>query len=531
MNDQVNSQLQSLINNYKASNPQAPVSPSSSSGTDWYSQVKAGAYRPAGVDRQDTGLNFFQRSNEDAKKRSQGIAEAIVAPAQAVSRGASNTEVVRRLGESALRTAGGVAGGINDVIGEGAKTSAVNKLGHILSYLTPMPQPVQDLVSSLVSKAKDTETAHQIVRSFNDFATKHPDATKDLSSVANIALLAGGELIGGKAAPAVSDAVGDTKSAIVDTAKSVVGKSAKQSAEADLVSSVARSEAEHSGNRVISPQIQTAKSQQATWDLVKPNLSKSEQIAAVKSGKIASEGEAGTITQVPKGKDLEMVQASQPYVIEGKPIDTVSNMQKAVSDESAKLRGALKEQGGTWSSKNLKGVLNKISVDDPEFINIKSDSTNLNRFNNFKNAILKLAEDTPKTQEGKLDLRQGFDAITKKAFPKLWDTDSEMLPVVRAFRDSLNDFTEAGLPDGKLPDGTTFKESMRKQTLLLDAMDNVASKVEKVGADTVVPKIPEKVKPLKSPLRQTLDKHPIATKTVKAVARTVGLGAGIHLFP
>jgi hypothetical protein len=129
------------------------------------------------------------------------------------------------------------------------------------------------------------------------------------------------------------------------------------------------------------------------------------------------------------------------------------------------------------------GELNKIDVNAPDFINVKSDATNLNKFNNFKNSIIKLAEDTPKTQEGKLDLRQNFDAIVKRAFPKLYEKDSEMLPVVRAFRNTLNKFTEQGLPEGKLADGTTFQDAMKKQTLLYDAIDNVSAKVPKVGSN------------------------------------------------
>src|SRR5579862_6505687 len=44
---------------------------------------------------------------------------------------------------------------------------------------------------------------------------------------------------------------------------------------------------------------------------------------------------------------------------------------------------------------------------------------------------------------------------------------------------------ESKIPDGKLPDGSTFKGELRKQTLFYRAIDNTAPKVGKEGSTII----------------------------------------------
>lgn len=387
--------------------------------------------------------SLMTRLGSDLQNRGENIASTFMAHSPAMQQDQSFGTATKNAVHTGIQIGGQIAGGVGDILNESVRT--IPGAGGILDNIGKN-------LATQQSEADPNSPGAKVISSIvNWYKGLSPDAQKDVESGGNLAgLVAGGEgeAAAKEVAPTIKAAAGDAFGAI----KNIGTKS---------------------------PEVVN----RSAWDIVKPTLSNLEEAEARKvPGQITDEGFLKTTKLNPIGKNKEMLDVATPYLSDVKSsANAVPKLQSAIGQEADKVRESLRNAPGTWSEKNLKGELKKINVDSPEFISVKSDATNLNKFNNFKNAVVKLAEDTPKTQEGKLDLRQGFDSIVKRAFPKIYEKDSDMLPVVRAFRSTLNKFTETGLPEGKLMDGTSFSDALRKQTLLYDAVDNAATNAVKEG--------------------------------------------------
>lgn len=250
----------------------------------------------------------------------------------------------------------------------------------------------------------------------------------------------------------------------------------------DELSTTAKSLAE---NAAAGTTANAAKSDAASvWATIKPTLTPTETAAGVKDGSVVTQGALRTVTQVPKGDDLKMIEAATPYVkaANGAPDVAVHNMQQGIAESATKVRQGLQSSDAIWNQNELKSVLGKIQ----EPITVKSDATLHNTFNNFRRAVLDLASTADKKTVGILDVRQRLDKLIESDFgPTIYDKTNPMSNVIRNFRSTLNDFAESKIPDGKLPDGSGFKAELKKQSLLYRAIDNTAPKVGKEGSTAI----------------------------------------------
>ena len=252
-----------------------------------------------------------------------------------------------------------------------------------------------------------------------------------------------------------------------------------------------------------------------TWKMIQPELTKTEQAEAVKSGRITQEGKLGTVKQIPNARDTEMINASQPYVSGAKnELEAVANMKQGIADSANKVRTGLEQSNAIWNKNELTGEINKIQ----EPITVKSDTTLHNTFDNFKRAVLDLADKANKKTIGILDLRQNLDDLIDNEFgSKIYDKNNPMSNVIRSFRNTLNDFAESKIPDGKLPDGSTFRGELRKQTLLYNAIDNTAPKVGKLGSNAITRWIKE------NPKKANFVKWALMLTGAEKVLKTTGM--------
>jgi hypothetical protein len=326
-----------------------------------------------------------------------------------------------------------------------------------LSAITP--QPIKDALSSAAKSVAGAPAAQSVIKAWNDFQAQHPDAAKNIGNTVNIAALFGGDV----ASPTTEEAANVAKSA-ASAVKSDVGDVVSGAKDAIATNAAAGD---------------TAK----VWETIKPTLTPTETAAGVKNGSVVAKGVLKTVTQVPKSQDLEMIAAAKPYVLDAKSPDlAVQNMKDGITESAQKVRQGLEESPAIWNKNELKGEINKI----PEPITVKSDATLHNTFVNFKRAVLQTADKADKRAVGILDTRQGLDKLIESEFgPAIYDKSNPMSQVVRNFRNTLNDFAEAKLPDGKLPDGSSFKGELRKQSLLYRAIDNAAPKVGKEGTNII----------------------------------------------
>jgi hypothetical protein len=346
----------------------------------------------------------------------------------------------------ALDVAGNVAGEVGDFFGEPIKSAAS----------TLIPQPVKDALMGGVKAVAGTPAAKGVIDAWNTFQAQHPDAAKNIGNVVNIAALFGG----GEAAKAAEPAATAVKDELSTTAKSLA-----DNAVTGLAEKMAKTEASQ------------------VWDTIKPTLTPTETAEGVKSGTVVTQGPLKTVTQIPKGDDLKMIEAATPYVRDAKTPDVaVFNMQRGIADSATKVRQGLEASDAIWNKNEMKSVLSNVA----EPITVKSDATLHNTFNNFKRAVLQLADGADKKTVGILDVRQGLDKLIESEFgPTIYDKTNPMSKVIRDFRSKLNDFAESKIPDGKLPDGSSFKGELKKQSLLYRAIDNTAPKVGKEGSTAI----------------------------------------------
>lgn len=189
----------------------------------------------------------------------------------------------------------------------------------------------------------------------------------------------------------------------------------------------------------------------------------------------------------------------------------IQAMKNAQIESAQKIRAGLEDSQAIWNKNDLKGAMN--DVEKP--ITVKSDPT-LNRVaNGFKKAALNLASTADKNLPGLLDVRQGIDSLIDKEFPSnIYSKDTPIGQYVRNFRQALNEEIASRLPDGTLPDGSTFKGELRRQSLLYDAIDNAAANGPKVG---------EAVNPTINRVKGALNTP--TGKLIKRVAPYIGAGA------
>lgn len=415
---------------------------------------------------QQNDSNPITNINNDLGARGKQFAEAIT---QAPQR-AKQIGTVPAVGEAGLRAAGAAAGGLVDFASD-----AVKAIPGVSGVLNRIQQNLTDPQNGgVVGKI-----GAQLMSALNGFAAKHPEATKDLSSVLDIVTAVGGMKGLQEAGAKLPEAVQGVKSAASNIVKTSPG----------------------------------ATSDSAVWDMIKPKLSADELNQAAREGGIVKKGVLGTVTQLPQEGDKAMIEAATPYVKSGDPIGTLANMKTAVADESSALRSAVGSRGGTWSTSNLKGLLGEVKV--PLAIKDTAEMTQVRNVNKF---VTMLADSVDKNAGGALDLSKKFRAQINAEFGEnIWSKDTPIASYIRNVNRALNDqFIPKLLPEGKLPDGTTVADSFKKQTLLYRAMDNI--QVPKEGSN-ILTRAEAKIK-----------QHPVVS-TLTAAGGIMGAAEGLKHLP
>lgn len=210
----------------------------------------------------------------------------------------------------------------------------------------------------------------------------------------------------------------------------------------------------------------------STWEKIKPEIKTPTQVAeAAKSGELTKTKLGGIKQAIPtKGRNLEMIKEVHPYIQDASnELDIVNNLKQGISEEAQTIRQQLADSKAIWNENELKGAINQIELPN----SVKSDMTLSNNFKNAKADVLKLAKSAVKTPDGLLDVRQQFDTIMENDFgPRIWNRQDGVSQVYKSFRNVLNE-----LADSKVTD-SAVKASLKKQTLLYDAIDNVAPKIK-----------------------------------------------------
>lgn len=403
---------------------------------------------------------FFRRVASDYMGAARDIIGEIQRPSEiARSTGYKDpNRVAGAVAETGLRVAGKVAGAAFAPIAEG------------FTSLFGIKNFVGGAAGKVIGAAG---------QKYSDWASKHPEAAKDLGAAFDIGSL----LVGGEGESAAKSVATEAKQGIAGALKG-----GEESAIRDV------------------------------YDVVKPKLSSAEESAAKAEGRATTEGIMKKTVIQPTKQELEMAKyAKEAGVKSGNTFDKNIAIMKQSQKASADLvRQGLKDSKAIWNENEFKGVLNKIE----EPITVKSDATLANQATHLKNAVDQLVDTATKKPEGILDVRQKFDRLIQDQFgSRIFSKDDPFGKLVRSYRKAMNDFAESKIPDGALPGGKTFKGELRRQSLLYDAIDNVSETAPKVG---------ESARPALKKAGQFIKKHKTA---IEIGAGAVGVGEVIKHLP
>lgn len=218
-----------------------------------------------------------------------------------------------------------------------------------------------------------------------------------------------------------------------------------------------------------------------TWEKIQPKLNATETATARASGNITKKGILQTAELQPTKLDKQMIEVAHPYVSGVKNEEQmIANMRKGIQDHATTLRAGLDQSNAIWSQNNLKGAIN--AIEKPHLLSGDLEKS----FDKTLNVVLDKAQTADKKLSGLLDVRQQFDQEVAKQYPNLYngsDSMSAIKQAVKATRQAINDLIEKKLPNGMTADGIPFKQSLKTQSLLYDAIDNVAAKGDKIGSN------------------------------------------------
>ena len=394
----------------------------------------------------------LQGFESDALKQQQAIRQPFIDYAQRVGAGymSATKDIIGTVQTGAEKM------GKGDILSGVARAGLGAAGAFSRAVFTPITEAIAPLISPIIQKAAGIPQAQQVLGKINDWSKQHPEAAQNLKDIIDIVSAYGA----GEIAPSVEKAGAKVATGVISEVKGVVEKV---------------------GTRLV--ERQAVKATESTWNMIQPELTKLEQAAAVKSGKITQEGMLKTLKQIPKGRDLEMIKTATPFVSNAKnELEAVANMKEGITNSAVKVREGLKESDAIWNKNELKYNLNKIK----EPITVKSDITLHNTFKNLNRAVFDLANKANKKIIGLLDVRQRFDDLIEKEFgAKIYSKDNPLSTTIKDYRRTLNDLIESRIPEGKLPDGLSFKGELKKQSLLYDAIDNTAPKVDKLGSNVI----------------------------------------------
>ncbi len=226
-------------------------------------------------------------------------------------------------------------------------------------------------------------------------------------------------------------------------------------------------------------------SEQVAADAIKNPLTAKEQATAAGQGRATVNGLNKKIDYNPDQQTINMQNALKPLADEGKIVSPKSpedhlgnivNTQEAIDTRGTEIRTALKNSNATWNANELKGNLESVNVPDP----VKNEPAMARNATSLKNAAVKIASDATKSPDGILDLRQNFDQYIKDNYGKNFFAKGRNVDpwhsYVYSLRDTMNNMAEYKLPEGKLPDGTSYGDALKNQSNLISAKEEMQTK-------------------------------------------------------
>lgn len=286
-------------------------------------------------------------------------------------------------------------------------------------------------------------------KALQNWTLAHPEAAKNLEEIAGTAANMGNIAGNILATEGIKTGVPKAVNAVSDATTSIAGKIGETAGK-------------------LNPIGEKAASLSDATDIVSPKMTAKETAQALAEGRGSGGGLLSKTKIAPDAMTNKIAEATQGIVKKGVPASkNIANLRQALSSEAENLKSQIKDVNHPYSFKELNAKLK--GVESP--ISIKGTA-----FEKQIGAVKQAAMDIAKKSGGKisnlLDARKGFDALVSKEYPNLYDsTSAPMKNAITSIRNAMNDFI-----DENLPDNTSFKNSLNKQSMYYRAIDNIAEK-------------------------------------------------------
>ena len=374
--------------------------------------------------------NIISRIGEDITKRGENYLAGV--------------EAQKRIEQTPLET--GV-----QLLGQGAGL-AFDIGGEVLkSVIDKIPKAIKRPIEEVAKSVLDTPLGQTGIKAisqgmdiYKEWKSGNPRAARDLEAVVNIAMLIPTGKIAGMAG----------KKAISTTGE-LAGK---------VATGLEKGLAEQTFKEAL--------------DIVSPKLTITKKAIALEKGK-------GLVTQkilprkfekitlAPTKQQEEMAKTVTGIVSKAKnPIDNIEAIRTEIGQVAQKVEEGLKTNDTIFNKTQLKSALNEAK--EGSRVVFGTDKTLQNSYNAIVDEMMRQTEKTTGNLSGLLQARKNFDNLIEQKFPKLLSNpigDTAKQNAVLDVRRTVNDFIES-----KLPEGNVFKEELRKQKLMYDAIKNISQK-------------------------------------------------------
>lgn len=219
-------------------------------------------------------------------------------------------------------------------------------------------------------------------------------------------------------------------------------------------------------------------------EVITPELSKLEKKQALQAGRGSVKGVLRKTVIEPSQRDIEIAKTVQGVV---KPkANTVENI-KLINNEIERV--ATQVEAGLKSNNSIYNVgefRNSLDVaKENSRILFGSEGTLEKTYDAVRDEMVRQLGKQPKTLSGALKARKEFDKVINSKFPKLFAQeagDDIRRNAVLDVRKTVNNFIA-----DKLPEGDVFKEQLRAQNLMYDAIENISAKgAKEVGTNPIM---------------------------------------------
>lgn len=215
--------------------------------------------------------------------------------------------------------------------------------------------------------------------------------------------------------------------------------------------------------------------QQAEKDAIKtaikaltPKLSSNEIENAAKGGQITRSFLGGSKIDMTKNMQFMRSVDAVKGIVKGKSAaEDINSVRSSLSNEAESLKTLVSQNDHPYTFKELESRLT--NVEEP--ISLRGTPFE-KQIGPIKQAAIDIAKKNGGSISGLLDARKEFDQLVEKTYPNLYNSDSAPIKnAITSIRKEINNFI-----DDNLPNEAGFKQSLDKQKLFYDAIDNLASK-------------------------------------------------------